>query len=456
MGARRRGWASWGLAAAGIVGCTRAPIGLAPPAAPPVAPAAPVEAPVPLAVSEDVLDLRVATVLAFSADRAHVLARSRDERGERLLLDGREIACCVPSFHDTALAADGTWVSWMARAPDTDEIRTLVSHGGRATVLDGEPAELAVTPDGAHLATAVSFSLRDDSAIERDGVPVGSGFEPRLLTLSPDGSRWAVSTQVDRYGGGDTVTVDGKQGPRHASVWGLRFSPDGAHVAYVGRGEGSSPTALVLDGRARTFAQVDDDLAFTADGRLVARVFHDGAWHLRIGDREWPCGSRIERIVGDEHVWWVDEGPEGDHHVARAVVDGVEWFRVDLGVRDPEHGDYGPAIAGLTVAPDGARFAFTTGDGVYLGAEGAARRVGPAARPLAFDPSGDRLAVFARTPTEGRVEVWSLEGERPPVSGPRLVPADRILEHTVRWDGDRVSYFAERGDTLVRESFPAP
>jgi hypothetical protein len=419
---------------------------------------------------EEWMPLGAGDRVTFSADRAHALVFQYASPGQRLALDGREIACCASSITHTALAPDGAWVAYLASRPlpAEEQVRTRRSveyelvYRGVVTALPSDPAGLAVTPDGTHVATAVNFSLEDSGEVVLDGVTVSRGLAPRLLTLSPDGARWAVVHDVDRYGGGETVTIDGRRSPAYGAIWGLLFSPDGQHVAYKAVSRSGESSRLVVDGVvSRPYDLIDDELVFTSDGRIVARTWRDGVRGLRIGDDEFPSGDPLETVVAGATVAWIDEVHDSERRYARALVDGVERYRVDTGVyREYDPGDRGPAIFGLVVAPDAQTLAFATSEGVWVvgpaqppspaGAPDGPRRIGEVATPLAFDETASRLAVLARGPSGSRVEIWSTSGSAPPAVGPEHAPPDEIFADTTRWVGDRVEYFARRGPSLVR------
>ena len=415
---------------------------------------------------EVVMNIAAATSPRFSSDGSHFVADvGLLEKGRSLVLDGREIFHGTQHIIHYAIAPGGASVSFLSTEvlPHEEQKRTgkgsrvILVHGGKTTELDGngEPSGLAVTPDGAHIAYSLSFSLKDASATFVDGKRFAGGIEPRLLTLSNDGKRWAMAHSVDRHGNGETVTVDGVKGPRHGAIWGLTFSPDGKHVAYKAvklKGEGAT---LVVDGQiSPRYTDVDDTIGFTADGRVVAPARRQTGAVVVVGTTDHAVGRAREWIIAGNTVAWLDEAAEKDRRIARAVVDGVEVYREDAGLFN-RMADHGPSISGLVVAPSGKRIAFWTQKGVHVVDVGQGDRIVAAAgSPLAFDAAAHRLAVEIHANGNTGVDVLTVDGAPAVTAGPHFASPWQLFAETVRFRDGGLHFFGKRGNDLVRVKVP--
>lgn len=127
----------------------------------------------------------------------------------------------------------------------------------------------------------------DDNELWVDGKKVASGSQLiRTVSFSPDGKRLAW---VEEKGRQRWVVVDGKRGPEHTnllstSTW-FAFSPDGAHLAYVGNLD--DKVALFLDGDIVSKERPGQQYGFSPDGK---RFFYN-------------------IIDGDDYRWVVDDRP---------------------------------------------------------------------------------------------------------------------------------------------------
>ncbi len=160
---------------------------------------------------------------------------------------------------------------------------------------DAISSDFVYTPDGKHLAYAVTVSntikatVKDGNVVvtgERAGVRVmvdGIGgkrydrIQPDSLVLSPDGNRIAYVVETDKK----FVVVDGIEGEQYFAVKYLVFSPDGKRFAYWGQnvefsmvgGAVDQKNFVVVDGVARPTPyslSCIQSLFFTPDSQHVA------------------------------------------------------------------------------------------------------------------------------------------------------------------------------------------
>lgn len=353
----------------------------------------------------------------------------------------------------TALVPGGTAV-WVDGREVARLTRDQVVWGGVTAPVTGDPSGLVVSADGAHAAWATADSLRDRSDVVVGGRTVSTAFAPRSLTLSADGARWAVTHQVDRYGGGEYAVVDGVKHGRHSAVWGFTFTPDGAHVAYVAvDGERST---LVVDGRAVTSApSLSQTPTFTSDGRVVV-TGADGAGFVRVGDAVYPAGFLPQLGVAGRAVAWVDEVEEGGRTFARAVWDGEVVFRRDVGPGGAGRlDDRAPMVGSVALTAAGDRLAFGALSRAWVVERGGEPREVSGGDPVSFEASGRRLVVETRGADGWRLDVVDVASGAV-TSTPPWREAPGIHRATVRLDGSELSFLETTGQVLRRATTQVP
>jgi hypothetical protein len=390
----------------------------------------------------------------FSADGQHFALDSSGAEGHVLVLDGREVARSVRHFMHFELAPDGAWISYATAELRAGQTRSVLVHRGVTSELPGEPVALAVTPDGEHVAVGVSRDGGDDGAVLLDGKQLARAVSPRMLTLSHDGKRWAYAETISHRTGGETVTVDGVRSKPMLAAWGLKFSPDGAHVAYQSlQQKGRSTTArIVVDGKpGKTWLRTSEVLRFTDAGAVVYEAADAaGAWVV-VGEQAYGPYRRVYGPdVAGARVAWGAETVDGRMTVLRVFLDGTPIWRGELGELSPM-GDRGPAVQGLVVAPDGPRVAFGTGV-VHASREPAATQI-DRGEPVSFDAAGERLALVHRSGAGQTLEV--VDARAGTVFTPEGPPMVEVLRDTIRFTGDDVHYFARTATQLVFVRAPA-
>jgi len=115
------------------------------------------------------------------------------------------------------------------------------------------------SPDGHHIAYVVKQGAHQHVAVDNVPGPAFDGISARSVCLSRDGRRIAYAARL----GSDRFAVcDHRAKPPHANVWGLLFSPNGNHLAYV----------ATVGRRHGVF--VEDEPVFDCDGVLTAAAGH--------------------------------------------------------------------------------------------------------------------------------------------------------------------------------------
>lgn len=246
----------------------------------------------------------------FSGDGAHVAYPARNGARWVVVADGREKgAPAAVAVGTLALSFDGGRLTYAVRT--ASGMRMVDGeHLGETYewVFDGSPT---FSPDGKRLAYAVRRGRT--CAVVVDDKPGKSfdGIVPSSLTFSQDGKRLAYLAEIvreDRVG--RHAVVDDRIGPAFEQIRGnLRFSPTGAHLAYIAELP-DQRQCLVVDGTAgKPYACIRSEPVFKPNGSAVgaialaederflagvevtardpaqnngSRVVFDGTWDVRI------------------------------------------------------------------------------------------------------------------------------------------------------------------------------
>ncbi len=399
----------------------------------------------------------------FSADGAHVAVRvGAGSPPHELSIDGR-VVTTGEKVEAVVLAPDGAWASYRTYH---DQAYALVHRGARIPLTHAGP--LAVSSDGAHWAVATYDSVTGKDRVLLDGKEVFVGHTPTDLTLNPDGRLAFVALVHPLKGARRVHVVGGKPGPAVDGVRALHFTsaktgPDS--VRYVAlRGQAESVDTLTT--RGRPYHPIHGDVDVLADGATAytggrkTRGVEDNPLVVVVRDREHgPYRYVYDRVHDTAHVAWIAERTRGTSdgrvHALEVVVDGTVVHARDLGVRSPMD-DRGPDAAGLALHPAGKELAFglarLDGSGFELHVvvpPSAAVATGVHGEPIAYDTSGERVALLAWT-TDGKRRVRiSARPFRSASDGPAL---DKVFVETVRFDARAgvASYFAMDGTDLVR------
>lgn len=250
---------------------------------------------------------RAVLVDRVRSDR-HLLARSYQETGRQLLIDGRPLEALPCLLEARCAGAAGPVLRMLfAAARAASPAPTMLQH-------DGTVESAAFSADGARVITASS----DHHARIWDAVG-GAQLPPRLehrdavlsAAFSPDGTR-VVTTGSDRTArlwNAATGAPLARPLAHHSDVHGARFSPDGrlvvtvcdriAQVWDIATGEPVSP-ALEHDGFVWS-------AVFSPDGRCVVTACTDQTvriWEPTTGARlgaplEHPCAVRTAVVSAD-------------------------------------------------------------------------------------------------------------------------------------------------------------
>jgi hypothetical protein len=225
----------------------------------------------------------------ISGDRSKV-AYVGTKGAEQCLCVNNSVVQCAAEIGAIVVSGDGRRIAWSeaVRNPLTNEVKWRV-------VTDGAPGpdyrEIRNLQLAAGTGRVAYIAHSDEGFRYVSGDHLGQLYpDIQWSLLSPDGSRSLyMATGDNRL----TPVLDGVAGPPFDQLLASSFSQDGRHLAYVGRdGDG---TFLMLDGQ-RTSAPAElSNVALSADGSLLCRIFRSpaGVWFAE-GDRT----SRVFRAQG--------------------------------------------------------------------------------------------------------------------------------------------------------------
>jgi len=272
--------------------------------------------------------------------------------------DGQSLGCAVSpkGLHVAVLAAKGSRFVVLLDGVEGPKIEGLLPGIYAAPVQLGSSwsglVPILFSSDGSH--SAYIGQQGDEYLVVEDGKEVGRGpIVPNgtanitvPLSLSSGGKHLFYMT---KDGTGYHVVVDGQAGPPTGVPTPLVVSPDGAHYAYTGFGNGlgnGRSLWAVIDGHQ--VRPIGDDLQFTAKNTLVSTVpTADGFTELLFN------GSPAAKAYGVHPLWF---SPDGNEFAA------VITPRSNAPSMLTVSGKPVPAADGLSVlnvffSPDGKRYA---------------------------------------------------------------------------------------------------
>jgi hypothetical protein len=255
--------------------------------------------------------------ILFSPDGRHAAWVVQEEEKQMVVLDGeRQAAYDGIDKQGVVFSHDSQHVAYVA----TQGEQQFALRDGREGPLLDSVVGLRFTPDGKHLVYVARASGKlllfiDDAPIcEADAMGRG-------LVFPNHGGRYAAAI---RSGDEWKVLIDGSFVGPYKNVFGLSFSPDGAHLAYVaGRGEGMF---LVLDGEERRDFDAYGSLSFAPVGDRMAFTARRGALHVAVIDGK--VGPAFDALAeggvhfsaDGRHTWY--SGTRDDQTIV--VLDGKE------------------------------------------------------------------------------------------------------------------------------------
>jgi WD40 repeat protein len=334
------------------------------------------------------------------------------------------------AIYPIAYSPDGRWVasgSWdrTARLWDaaTGELCATLPH---PSFVFG----LAFGPDGTWLVTGSRQDCRlriwdVATARVRKEIPFpGENVRLNWLTLSPDGTRVAATTETDQFTNYRVTVFDIGSGQSLFSTKGavMAYSPDGRWLAVRAEDE---KTVLLLDARTHeTNARFNSDsivtgkAAFSPDSRCLAWCSQDRTvrlWQIDGGE------CRVLRGHTDE-IYAVAFHPDGTR-LATAARDGVVWlWDVARGEGVARLAGHKSFVWSLAFSPDGTTLASGSGDGTV--------RLWDTA-PLKERYQARREAAALRPEAERLVErLWREKNDAAQVV--EALRADRMLSEALR------------------------
>jgi Tol biopolymer transport system component len=358
-----------------------------------------------------------------------------------------------PYLYEPALSPDGTEIVFVSGG----DVWGVPAAGGEARLLVSHPAAESrplFSPDGASLAFTSQRTGNGDLYVvsfitgELRRLTFDDAFE-QLDAWSPDG-RWLYfsSTSKDIAGSNDIFRVSAAGGTplpvsadRYLNEFGGAPSPDGAHLAFVGRGYSQwwrkghahideSELWLMRDHSTGRYERLTNGGAkelwpmWAPDGRTLFYASDRGGpeniWSLRLGAQPrqvtrfeggrvlWPSISKDGRAIVFERdfgIWKLDVNSGRAAEVSvrlrgAAAAPGVER------VRQTDQFQY------LALSPDGKKIAFVARGEIFAasatdGGDAARITSTPAAESQpAWSPDSRRLAYVSEREGAGRIHLY--------------------------------------------------
>lgn len=275
--------------------------------------------------------------LTFSADGRHLAFAAGQGVGSHVVVDG----AASPAYEGVGgVTFAGPRGVWAARKGAR---WTLVVAGVEVATHDAI-VEIAADPARGRFAYAAKDGAGWVVARE-DGAPAGSpgdAGEVRDLRFSADGAHLAY---VVRRGVEQHVVLDGAEGPAYDQIGAPIFSPIGARLAYVAR---KGKTArVVLDGAEQPAQEWVSDPVFSADGSTAAYLYRgtgattgialEGKEPIRLGAA--LEGTLVLSATGKH--WAVASGDplQRTMFIATDVGDAIPVDQAELGARALQAGE---------------------------------------------------------------------------------------------------------------------
>ena len=310
--------------------------------------------------------------------------------------------------------ADATESRYVAHLAQAQASRWSGRAGGRFAAMAALKKAAAIRPSIAlrneAIACMTQFDLRLERTLEvgaRLGMPGFTGGLDRLAYIDKQGTisvcDWLNSRTLCRFSAGRPSEVL-RQG-------GVRFSPDGSHLAAAMQYDGGHELSLWDLKRSRAVIQVAQGaramaIDFSPDGTTLAAGQPDGTLALY----QTSDGARISSRNLDLIPHAIRFAPDGSTLAVSA--DNVAWV-LDLKIQDPLQILMHPAaVHAVAWSPDGELLATACADHcVYLwdSQTGERLRVLPGRQHEAvyvvFNHCGDLLASHGR---DGRTQLWNV------------------------------------------------
>ncbi|MBV9928461.1 MAG: hypothetical protein JOZ96_25825 [Acidobacteria bacterium] len=276
------------------------------------------------------------------------------------------------------------------------------------------------------------------------------GFD--VKPFSPDGRHYFyTASRGEGYDSKQYVVADGREGRPYYYVTGVTYTPDGAHLLYLGYDRARGRTFLVRDGEeVASYKQMPEgDIRFSPDGRRTyfrLRKEDGGQDGLVVDGRAYYYDDVKDVEFSDDGRRSVFKAQRGRGWVM--VVDGVES---ELYEPDGEKGEVGWSRDGrLALSKGGGRVAYVgrKGGREFVVVDGRAGARYDSVANLGFTPDGRHVVYTARRAGKSLVVVDGAES----AEYDAFIPAGQYeKEGRLNLDGDSaLSILARRGAELLR------
>ncbi len=205
-----------------------------------------------------------------------------------------------------------------------------------------EVSDITFSPDGKHLAY-VSLDMKDVGYLRSEYRVVLDGADGDLyfgagwrvnnsggLKFSPDGRHLAyVAVPANNI---RTVIQDGNPGKQYPSVTDLAFSPDSQHVAYL-----AGPLTAVTDGIEATYPGIEGKPVFSPDARRSAAIVTADQYRKAVAADGGVPGKSYDSVTAlafspdGRHLGYVVQTSNGKYFTVVDSLEGRQYDRVLTG-----------------------------------------------------------------------------------------------------------------------------
>jgi WD40 repeat protein len=327
-------------------------------------------------------------------------------------------------------------------SPDPAQLRTLAGR----TPLTSEVRAIAITPDGAWLATAERHGVRvwDLATGRQTATLTGDTRVQMAIAFAPDGS-WLATAGWGKVRVWDPATGRQTGGPMYAGVARrMAVAPDGAWLATAGWGKVQvwAPATWRQTATLAGHKKIVTAMTAAPDGSWLATAGQDG---VRVWD---PATWRqTATLAGHSQVVEVMTAAPDGSWLATAGQDGVRVWDPATWRQTATLAGHTSTVRAMAAAPDGAWLATAWWDGpVRVWDPATGRQTATLAdhtskvTAMAAAPDGAWLATAGQ---DGPVRVWdpatwrqtaTLSGDTSKVTAMAAAPDGAWLA-TAGWDG---------------------
>jgi hypothetical protein len=220
-------------------------------------------------------------------------------------------AGAVPE-HYVAFGGDGKSIAYVRRNTPSPGVVAVID--GKAGLEYSGISGLQFSPDGRRYFYMATTNAGNFPVVDGEEMPAVTGVTD--FQFSPDSKRYVY--KIWNASQGFSVMIDGKESPHYRQdIMGIRFSPDGKHIAYGAMADNSlTADQAVIDGEVRPGYMA----AWVSTNQTNPPVIFPPFFYS-------PDGN---------HVAYVGQKPDGTGRQQAVVIDGVAHDGASLSFGFPD------------------------------------------------------------------------------------------------------------------------